>query len=158
MGKRHWPPFPIVRYVWDIAAAHITKFSTSGTGMEYSALSSPNHTGSRFPMVSTTICRFLPFVFPSVHSTSFAVCHCFHALGINDSPHVQHLFVSFFTKCSSILSHSPLIWAHRYKLCTVEYGGRSWGNCLHLHPESTKYSTYIRQFPLASHAVARPRI
>ena len=26
-------------------------------------------------------------------------------------------------------------------LCTVEYGGKSWGNCLHLHPESTKYST-----------------
>lgn len=28
-----------------------------------------------------------------------------------------------------------------HKLCTVEYSGRSWGNCLHLHPESTKYST-----------------
>ena len=33
---------------------------------------------------STTMCRFLPFVFPSVNPAFFAGCYCFHTLGIND--------------------------------------------------------------------------
>ena len=41
-------------------------------------------TDSKQPSTSTTMCRFLPFVFPSVNSTFFAGCCCFHTLGIDD--------------------------------------------------------------------------
>ena len=40
-------------------------------------------TASKFPIVSTTMCRFLPFVFSSVNSALFTVYHCFDTLRIN---------------------------------------------------------------------------
>ena len=49
-------------------------------------------------------------------------------------------------RCSCLLSVPQT--ASRQRSCTVEYGGKSWGNCLHLHPESTKYSTASVNFRL----------
>ena len=41
-------------------------------------------TDNKYSSTSTTMCRFLPFVFSSVNSSCLAGCYRFHTLGIND--------------------------------------------------------------------------
>lgn len=65
------------------------------------------------PMLSTTMCRSHPFVFPYVNSSFFVGCNSFYASGIDNcvtrlllTPNIFRVFAS---KYSKILFPSPLI-------------------------------------------------
>ena len=81
-------------------------------------------TASRFPMVSTTMCRLCPFVFPSVDSPFFAGWGSFYVLRVNGfllaeitaqwsptgcrSNHSHTCVVHFSISCSHYTTSSPI--------------------------------------------------